>query len=247
MTEGRRRLLVLLAALLVAGFTARLGFWQLDRARQKTTLREAIEQRGALPPLTAAELPRRADGVEAVLHRRIRLAGRWAADRTVYLDNRQMDGRPGFFVVTPLLLPSEAGGGAVLVQRGWVPRHVQDRSRLPPIDTATGPLAFEGRIALPPARLYEFDGQATGAIRQNLDLSAFARETGLDLAPLSVLQLTPDAAGSGDGLRRDWPLPAVDVSRHLGYAAQWFAFSALAIVLYAWFQLLRPRLRRARR
>ena len=38
------------------------------------------------------------------------LQGRWQAEHTVYLDNRQMQGRPGFYVLTPLLLE---GGGAL--------------------------------------------------------------------------------------------------------------------------------------
>jgi surfeit locus 1 family protein len=41
-------------------------------------------------------------------------------------------------------------------------------------------------------------------------------------------------------------LPASDVHKHYGYAAQWFGLSALVITLYAWFQLIRPR-RAARR
>ena len=54
---------------------------------------------------------------------------------------------------------------------------------LPPVD---GVVQLEGRIAPPPAKLYEFASQAGGKIRQNLDLAGFARETGLPLADYSV-------------------------------------------------------------
>jgi surfeit locus 1 family protein len=222
------------AAMLFAALTARLGVWQLDRAAQKIALREAITERGRLPPLAGTDLARGAGDVAAQLHRHAILRGRWRPDRTVFLDNRQMAGRPGFFVVTPLALPD---GGAVLVQRGWVARDPVDRTRLPAVPTPSGEVTVEGRVAPPPARLYEFEHAGSGRIRQNLDLDAFARETGLALAPLSVLQ-QGDAA---DGLRRDWPLPAVDVHTHWGYAFQWFALCALIIGLYVWFQLLRPR------
>jgi surfeit locus 1 family protein len=53
----------------------------------------------------------------------------------VYLDNRQMNARQGFFVVTPLQL---ATGDAVLVQRGWMPRDLTDRSRLQPLPDQPG-------------------------------------------------------------------------------------------------------------
>ena len=44
-----------------------------------------------------------------------------------------------------------------------------------------------------------------------------------------------------DGLLRQWPEVAVDVSKHHGYAVQWFALCALITALYVWFQILRPR------
>ena len=129
------------------------------------------------------------------------------------------------------------------MQRGWVPRDLRDRSLLPAIVTPAGMVDVMGTIAPPPARLYEFDSAAIGAIRQNLDLAGFARETGLRLAPLSVQQ--HDAAvTANDGLLRQWPRPAVDVQKHYGYAFQWFAMSALMAGLYVWFQILRPRLKR---
>jgi surfeit locus 1 family protein len=152
-----------------------------------------------------------------------------------------MNGRPGFFVVTPLLI---GPGDAVLVQRGWLPRNSQDRERLAAMDTPGGPVRIEGRIAVGLARLYEFDSAASGPIRQNLDVPAYARETGLSLRPLVVVQLDGSAAPS-DGLLRQWTPAVLDVSMHRGYALQWFALSALIAGLYVWFQLIRPRRRRS--
>jgi len=98
---------------------------------------------------------------------------------------------------------------------------------------------IEGRIALGVARLYEFEPAASGLIRQNLDVSDYAREIGLPLRPLAVVQL----AGDSDGLLRQEMPPVADVSKNQGYAAQWFALSALITGLYVWFRLLRPRRR----
>jgi surfeit locus 1 family protein len=49
-----------------------------------------------------------------------------------------------------------------------------------------------------------------------------------------------------DGLQRHWSLPAADVQKHYGYAFQWFALSALALILYAWFQIISPYRQRRR-
>ncbi len=240
MNAGARGIVVLVAAVAAAAVTARLGVWQLSRAAEKEALQASLDSRGAAPPLAAAELARNAADAAAQHHRRISLQGRWVGGRTVYLDNRPMDGRAGFYVLTPLALPD---GDAVLVQRGWVPRDAADRSRVPEVATPEGPVSVEGRIAPPPSRLFELGAEGQGAIRQNLDLDAFGRETGLRLRPLSVQQT--DAAGApADGLLRRWPAPAVDVHKHYGYAFQWFALASLITGLYVWFQLVRPRLRR---
>lgn len=232
-----RRVIVLLAALAGIALGVRLGLWQLDRASQKTALQAAIDSRRAMPPIEVAELATEALLAAAQHHRPVRLAGRWSAAHTVFLDNRQMDARPGFFVVTPLVIGPN--GDAVLVQRGWVPRDPIERTRLPPVPTPDGEVRLLGRIAPPPSRLLEMAAESEGPIRQNLDLDAFARETGLRLRPLSVVQLE-----GTDNLARRWPAPATDVAKHHGYAFQWFALAALIALLYVWFQLLRPRFAR---
>jgi surfeit locus 1 family protein len=95
-----------------------------------------------------------------------------------------------------------------------------------------------------------FGAEEAGAIRQNLDLAAYALELsaqgaagatpGLRLRPLSLLQLS--AFDEQDTLLRHWPRPAVNIGTHYGYAAQWFGLCALMAGLYVWFQLVRPRL-----
>lgn len=241
MTRNRARGVVLLATLIAVGLTARLGWWQLDRAAQKTLLSAQIEQRGAMQPLPATALARQADQATEQHHRRITLVGRWLSGHTVYLENRQMNGKPGFFVVTPLEL---APGDAVLVQRGWMARDFVDRARLQSVPTSSAAVTVSGRIAAAPSKLFEFSGSARGPIRQNLDLDDFAREIGLLLRPLAIQQSDDAVANPGapaDGLLRQWPAFNTDISKHHGYAFQWFALSALIAGLYVWFQWIRPR------
>lgn len=242
---GLRFWLITVAAVASILVTASLGRWQLSRAAQKQTLQSLLDQRAALPPLDNRALRGQALAGEGpaqdLTHRAVVLQGRWVPEQTVYLDNRQMQGRPGFFVATPLQL--EGGDGVVLVQRGWVPRNFQDRESLPPVQTAPGVVLLAGRIAPPPSRLYEFqsaDGsQGSSRIRQNLDLAAFRTETGLALMDLSVLQTGP----ASEGMQREWPVIGAGVDKHYGYAFQWFGLSSLIALLYVWFQLVRRLLR----
>ncbi|MBI5259565.1 MAG: SURF1 family protein [Burkholderiales bacterium] len=239
---ARRRWLILLATLVGVAVTARLGVWQLDRARQKLALQAEIEQRANQPALDLPALARSTGQAHDQQHRLVRLSGHWLGKHTVYLDNRPLDGRAGFIVVTPLLL---APGDAVLVQRGWVPRDAQQRTRLVAVSTPQGEVTIDGRVAPPPSAMLSLGEGDAGTIRQNLALDAFSREIGVALRPVTVqqLDLRPEPA---QPLQRRWPLPAVDVAKNHGYAFQWFALSALIAGLYVWFQHILPRRRLAR-
>ena len=211
--------------------TTSLGVWQLSRAAKKIALQQSIVQRQQMPSLDGAELV--AGRADVLLQRRAVLRGIWLAKQTVFLDNRQMNGKPGFFVVTPLRL--EGSGAVIVVQRGWVQRSFTDRAQLPPVRTDASIVQIEGRIAPPPSKLYAFAGADQGVIRQNLDLRQYAEEIGLAVLPVSLLQ----SGSSADGLLRDWPRVETGVEKHYGYAFQWFALSALITTLYVWFQIVR--------
>jgi surfeit locus 1 family protein len=230
-TRGVRFWVVSVATLLAVLLTGSLGQWQLRRAAQKEALQQAVDSQAVLPQVVNADLA--AGDPAALVQRRTSLRGIWQPARTVYLDNRPMDGKTGFIVVTPLLLE---GGEAIVVQRGWVQRDFSDRTRLPAIATPAGTVVVEGRIAPPPSKLYEFKGAEAGPIRQNLDIAAFRTETGLQLLEISLLQ----TGAASEGLLRDWPAPNLGIDRHYGYAFQWFGLAALLVILYAWFQIIVP-------
>ncbi len=227
-----------LAALLAASLTVSLGLWQLRRADQKLGLQAAMAQRQALPPLSNADL-RASDDTQAMWHRPAALRGLWVAEATVFLDNRQMDQRQGFYVVTPLRLTSD--GRLLLVQRGWVPRDFQDRTKVPEVPTPVNTeVVVSGRMAAAPAKVYELGHSGSGPIRQNLYIGDVAKALDANVIDGSLVQLAPVASSPDDGLERHWPAVAVDVHKHHGYAFQWFGLSALIVFLYVWFQIISP-------
>lgn len=232
--NSRRFWLLTLAALLVAGATFSLGQWQLRRAAQKEAVQAAIEAKNSLSSLDGHALAATKNRANEI-YRRAVLQGVWQAAHTVYLDNRPMNGRTGFWVFTPLAL--QGTDRVILVQRGWIPRNFADRTQLPEVTTPAGQVTVEGRIAPPPSKLYEFKGVDTRPIRQNLDLAAFRRETGLLLLEdVSLLQ----TGAPGEGLLREWAAPNLGVDKHYGYAFQWFGLCGLVVLLYVWFQVILP-------
>jgi len=252
-SRGGRFWFVTLVAVVTISSTLGLGRWQISRAAEKEAIQADIARQEKLPPLDAQAFLALQNPV-GELHREVRLRGLWLPPHTVYLDNRQMHGVPGFYVVTPFAL--EGSDQTVLVQRGWVQRNFNDRNQLEPVDTPAGLVEVVGRISAPPAHLLDLgkggpeapapNAEGSSRIRQNLDLEAFRKETGLPLRTDISLQQTGAAS---EGLQREWPAPALGVERHYGYAFQWFGLSALVFILYVWFQFIAPyrRTRLARR
>lgn len=244
--RGRRFWLVTLATAVGVLVTSSLGVWQLGRAAVKRELLAAHAIQAALPPAGWDEVREAQAGgrLAELAGQAVRLQGRWVPEATVFLDNRPMQGRAGFVVVTPLL--PQGGGPGLLVQRGWVPRRADDRGAVPGLHTPTGLVFVEGRLAPPPSQLFQLGADAPGPIRQNIRLDAFAAEWRLTLLPASVQQSAPpETAVDGTPLRREWAAVAVEPAKHVGYAVQWFGLAALISALYVWFQLL-PSGRRAR-
>lgn len=221
-----------LAALLAVVLTLALGRWQLSRADQKETYQASTESRGRLPALDAQALLATTD-MKTLVHRKVVLRGRWLAQHTVYLDNRQMNDKVGQFVLTPFQM--EGSGAVLLVQRGWVARNFLDRTQLTPVITPAGTVELQGRIVPPPSKLYELGHAEKTVLRQNIDLAAFSAEVGQPLLGVSVQQ----SGVASEGLLREWPKVASGVEKNYGYAFQWFALSALISILYVWFQIVR--------
>ena len=240
MGKRARFWVVSMAAVLGVVLTGSLGVWQLDRAAQKKAWVASQQRQAAAPVLTNAQwLEANASGAVAqtFVHRRVQLTGTWMAQHVVLLDNRQMNAKPGFYVVTPLLLSS---GHVVVVQRGWVQRNFMQRQDIPAIETPQGVVTVYGRLAPPPSQLYSMGEMQRSQIRQNLDWLDFQEEVGAPTGYLSVVQLETFPEQS-DGLLREWPQVDAKLHTHYGYAAQWFALSALVAFLYLWFQWIAPR------
>ena len=231
--HSRRFWVLTLATVVVVAGTFSLGQWQLRRAVQKESLQAVIEAKKSLSALDENAL-KATKNIASEVHRPVVAQGVWQTAHTVYLDNRPMSGRTGFWVLTPLAL--QGTGQVILVQRGWVPRNFNDRLSLPEVMTPTGLVTVTGRIAPPPSKLYEFKGREAGPIRQNLDMADFRIEIGLPLLEVSLLQ----TGAPSEGLLRQWTAPNLGVDKHYGYAFQWFGLCGLAVILYVWFQIFLP-------
>lgn len=221
------------AALVVAIIGILLGNWQQGRAAYKTGLQARQLARAAEPPLELTPSTRIGPDDE---FRTVRLQGEFVAGWPVFLANRPMTTRSGAQSGFYLAMPFKIAGSDthVLVLRGWLPRPAgAEYGKLPAFATPAGPLLLKGRIVASAGKVMELgEGPplAPGALVQNLTPEALAAASGLKLQPFLVQQT--QAAGRRDALGRDWPVPSAGIDKHRGYAFQWYALAALALIFY---------------
>lgn len=214
----------LAAATLVVLFTA-LGFWQLDRADQKRALEADFKAESEPTAVTPAAEPERFQHLQAT--------GRYLAGRQFLIDNIVVDGRLGYYVITPMAL--EGGGPLLLVNRGWTPKTSVDE--LPDVRIGNQARSVTGRAGRLP-RVGVRPGEAFGRDSGWPKLATFPTvdelAQALDKDVLAfVLLADPDPASA---LVRRWEPREFGPERHIGYAFQWFALAigvaAVTIVVY---------------
>lgn len=234
--RGRWWFAVGLLATLTVVFLS-LGQWQLGRAELRREMATSIAAGRGSPPVTLSGLEQTglADWRPAIA------TGRWLSQWSVLLDNRNLDGKPGLWLATPLELTD---GTAVLVLRGWLPRPIGQYNALPVLTDPTSPVRVQGELFGRVPALYalgresdlSFSGRKapTEAAkvnlnqvprRQNLSLEELSKSSGLKLLPVVLMQTSVDSLS----LDRRWPGPSIDADKNTGYAMQWFGFAAIAL------------------
>lgn len=214
------------AAILAAALGIALGQWQTRRALEKEAIEARMLERGAAAPVSVGAVPLNPEELE---YRRIVVKGEFLRDWTIYLDNRPYEGAAGFYVLTPLRIASS--GMYVLVARGWVKRDPSDRAKLPPIAMPPGMVELQGIAVRNPGHVLQLgipERLHPNAIIQNVSVPEYAQAAGLALQPFIIEQLND----TGDGLVRDWPRPSFGAEKHRGYAFQWYALAAMALIFF---------------
>lgn len=228
-----------LLTLILCALFVRSGLWQWQRwVASDAAWTRFARGADAVQPLGARAL------AEVTLYQRVSVTGRLDGQHQFLLDNLSYRGRPGYQVLTPLV---RSGGGALLVDRGWVP-FSGARSRLPDVAVSdAASLSLSGRVAELPSA-----GLTSGRAPPNPTdpwprVTSFPRAEELARAlgvPLGERILLLDAQAP-EGYVRDWQPPGLAPLRHLSYAIQWWCFAALAVVV--WGILSARRGRAARR
>jgi cytochrome oxidase assembly protein ShyY1 len=203
-----------------------LGQWQTRRATEKQAVETKLAARESAAPILLGSAAMAIDELE---YRRVLVKGQFVRDWPVYLENRPYRGAAGFYVLMPLKI--DGADQHVLIARGWVPRDIADRTKLPAIPTPQGTVELQGIAIRNPGHVLQLgraEALRPNAIVQNLDIPAFAAASNLPMHTVLIEQLSD----TQDGLVRDWPRPSTGIDKHRGYAFQWYALAATAFVFF---------------
>ncbi|MFB7907486.1 SURF1 family protein [Kitasatospora sp. NPDC056076] len=223
-----------------------LGSWQLGRFEDRVSTHQETKQSlaasGEARPIDALLGPATPQVTTETVGKSVTASGEYDTEHQLLVPNRVLDGKQGYYVLTPL---RTADGHAVAVVRGWAPGN-------PPADPSgaahavgpapTGPVTVTGRLqanesvgsngavagGLPAGQLgminrasllnvLEYDGWYDGWV------SADQVPAGLTAVPTVQPQ-------GGDGL-------TLRAFQNLGYTLEWFVFGGF--VVFMWFRLVR--------
>ncbi len=234
-----RWLAVSVLALLAVAFCAFMGSWQLSRFQVRvdehrsakhdqaaTETRPPVALSGVLPT-ARAQVP---DGDSG---RQVSATGTYDGGRQLLVPDRTLDGRDGFYVLTPLRV---SGGAALPVVRGWLPGDASAASRAGSIPAApTGQVTVTGALQYPETT-DPSGATASGALPSG-QLGVISAASLVNLLPYPVysgwitathpaapLKAVPPAAPPNSGLD-------LKAFQNLGYTGQWFVFAGFVVFM----------------
>jgi cytochrome oxidase assembly protein ShyY1 len=206
-------------ALVLVGIAGRLGLWQYD-AWQAHRDAEARDLSG-VAPVPLDDLMGSDDPFPAPdLGRPVEVSGDWL-DGGFWVADRELDGRAGYWAVTPL----QTGDAAVLVVRGWAAEPDPD------LLAATGDAEVTGWLQAPEGSLVT-DDDPTDDVFPEIRVADAVQRVDVDLYSAYLVSQEPD-----DGLRaaelESLPNPSRFTGlRNLLYAFEWWVFGAFAAFIW---------------
>lgn len=208
-----------------------LGAWQLKRGLEKADIASVSNDQDT----QARQITHAPARWQDLNYRPVILEGQWVLDRTFLLDNRLLQGRPGYEVLMPYKLSGD--DTVLLVNRGWIEKPASGPLRLPQ-PGADNPI--KGQLYLP-QKGFTLGETFTGNVSWPLiilyyDFESLSQALEAKIQPV-VLVLD---SGHPDSFVRIWQPATIPASRHYGYAVQWWG---LALTLFIFGMIWRRKAR----
>lgn len=220
-----RWIVAALAVIALAGVCVQLGRWQLHRLDERKA-RNTVTRTNLAAPAAPIDQILGPPGVVGDQHawRTVVLSGRYDASKQVVLKYRNVSDKPGFEIVTPLVL---ADGKAVLVDRGFLARQSSELMPLHVPAVPTGEVTVTGRLQRSERGGHTNGGTPDDGTARLINGPDYAKVLGLNLYDGYVTVTKQEPAN--DSAFGSFPGPEIDDGPHFFYALQWFFFALLAL------------------
>ena len=215
------------AAVIVMVF---MGLWQLDRLDTKQKLNQEVQERTAAAPLPIEEVVAVNDLWEiggSLEFRRVTATGKYRDQDNVLIRNRSLNGAPGYWLLTPLLIEEDL---AVIVNRGWIPLSAEDFS-----PESVGGVRISGLIReTTEASGLQKSDRADGVLESfgRVDLKRYQEQLSYKIYPVFIQLESQEPENQDQGIPLKLEIPNFDDGPHLNYAVQWFCFAAVFAIGY---------------
>ncbi len=224
-----------LFALAVVALFVNLGLWQLSRHDDRQAANAAITERLTADPLEVATADDLAGDPAELDYRPVSVSGTFLEGDFVRVANRSQGGVAGEYVVGIVELADDS---LIAVNRGFVPLNAE--VTVQPVSTGTVSVDGWLRESSPKGR-FGADDTGEGNLVPRMNTEDLAARLGQAVAPVWLQEADNSGLSAAGRFPDPVPLPEFGAGPHLGYAAQWFIFAALGLVVYG--ALLRRRSR----
>lgn len=216
-----------LAMVVCVAIAVGLGLWQLDAwSQRRADAARDLADKPAIPlsrVMTGdSPFPGRSLGQP------VSFAGSWLGTATVYVADRELDGRTGYWVVTPVHV--DGTDSAMPVVRGWAMK--------PAAPVPAGPVRVTGWLQASEGS-DGLDDDPHDDVIPSMRIASLVEHVDEDLySGYVVARVSPGATtGSTTGLEPVTPaaIPAVSsftAVRNLFYAIEWWVFGAFALFIW---------------
>ncbi len=218
-----------------------LARWQWGRYQERLAQNERLDAALAAPAVPVQELldaspasPNTPGLAPELEWRSVTATGTFDADGQRAVRRRPLDGRNGFWIVTPLVTDS----GVLLVNRGWAPAGTDATQAPDAAAPPAGDVVVTGRLR--PA-------EATTPTDEPPAGQAWATDPGTLIQPPNTLRYDAYVELGSSQPPADEQLTALSDPGHRGlnnlvYSVQWLIFAAVAVI--GWWRLVRVESRR---
>jgi len=212
---------ILIFAIIFVPITISLGFWQLDRAQEKTEIIANYDELLTSEPinLNAKSTYKNWQPVTTM--------GRFK-DTVIFEDNAILNGRAGFKIYH---LFENGDGSYVFVHRGFIERNMI-KNNLPQIDMPKGKQSLKGSVLIKQDNSFVQDIEESDArIVQEFNIERLINKFPiLKDRYLHPFLLNLDIRDKNKFLAIEKPVN-MKASKHIGYAIQWFGLCLALIIL----------------